>query len=294
MKRSLVRGLGPFSFVLMLSFLSVLPARVWSDDLADQLKSDYAGKVLTLRHFYAGTHLSFESDGSLVGSAKEGPWTVDGQVSVNSVRVHERTLRISARRILMVLDSKSKLLRDELSLLEESNTKDKNDLALEKTLREDLVEIDITLTSANPNEQDVSAAMNPVFLAPGESARDIVPDFWRGYFDQIEGKTSADEDFMEKVYKAKPGEVAGPRVLKQVDPEFSEASRKAKYQGTMEVSLVVDRSGSVQNIRITSPLGMGLDEKKVEAVRQWKFQPGMKDGEPVAVKIAVEMDFHLY
>ena len=90
------------------------------------------------------------------------------------------------------------------------------------------------------------------------------------------------------------GGVSPPRVIYQVDPEFSEEARKAKYQGTCTLMLIVDTSGRPTNIRVASSLGMGLDEKAIEAVKNWRFEPSMKDGHPVRVEIAVEVEFHLY
>jgi protein TonB len=90
------------------------------------------------------------------------------------------------------------------------------------------------------------------------------------------------------------GGVSPPRVIYQVDPEFSEEARKAKYQGTCTLMLIVDTAGHPSNIRVASSLGMGLDEKAIEAVKNWRFEPSMKDGHPVRVEIAVEVEFHLY
>jgi periplasmic protein TonB len=93
----------------------------------------------------------------------------------------------------------------------------------------------------------------------------------------------------------RPGRgVTAPRVIYQTDPEFSEEARKAKYQGTCVLGLVVDSNGRPTNIRVLNALGMGLDEKAIESVRNWKFEPGQKDGHAVSVEIAVEVDFHLY
>ena len=78
------------------------------------------------------------------------------------------------------------------------------------------------------------------------------------------------------------------------EPEFSEEARKAKYQGVCTLGLIVGTDGRPSNIRVLSSLGMGLDEKAIEAVKNWKFEPAMKDGHPVRVEIAVEVDFHLY
>ncbi len=88
--------------------------------------------------------------------------------------------------------------------------------------------------------------------------------------------------------------VTPPRVIYQTDPEFSEEARKAKYQGTCVLGLVVDANGRPTAIRVINALGMGLDEKAIESVKNWKFEPGKKDGHDVSVEIAVEVDFHLY
>ncbi len=90
------------------------------------------------------------------------------------------------------------------------------------------------------------------------------------------------------------GGVSPPRPIYQPEPEFSEEARKAKYQGVCTLALVVGTDGRPSNIRVQNSLGMGLDEKAIETVRTWKFEPAMKDGHPVRVEIAVEVDFHLY
>jgi len=88
--------------------------------------------------------------------------------------------------------------------------------------------------------------------------------------------------------------VSPPRVVYQPEIEFSEEARKAKYQGVCVLALIVDANGRPTNIHVTSSLGMGLDEKAIEAAKKYRFEPGMKDGHPVAVEIALEVDFHLY
>ncbi len=90
------------------------------------------------------------------------------------------------------------------------------------------------------------------------------------------------------------GGVSAPSVLYQVEPEFSEEARKAKYQGTVVLQLVVGQDGGAHDIRIQRSLGLGLDEKAVEAVKQWKFEPGKKDGQSVPVLVSVEVTFRLY
>ncbi len=90
------------------------------------------------------------------------------------------------------------------------------------------------------------------------------------------------------------GGVSAPRALDTPDPEYSEEARKAKYQGTCVLWLIVGPDGKPRDVKVARSLGMGLDEKAIEAVRNWKFQPAMKDGKPVAVQINVEVNFRLY
>ena len=90
------------------------------------------------------------------------------------------------------------------------------------------------------------------------------------------------------------GGVSAPSVIYSVRPEFSEQARQSSFQGTVVLQLIVDANGNPQNIRITRHLGMGLDEKAVEAAQQYKFRPAMYQGHPVAVQIVVDVEFHLH
>jgi TonB family protein len=89
-------------------------------------------------------------------------------------------------------------------------------------------------------------------------------------------------------------DIKPPRPISMPDPEFSEQARAAGYEGTCVLWLVVDAEGMPQKIKVARALGMGLDDKAIEAVRQWKFTPAMKDGTPVAVQVNVEVSFRLY
>jgi TonB family protein len=91
------------------------------------------------------------------------------------------------------------------------------------------------------------------------------------------------------------GRISAPEVVHSVEAEFSDEARRAKYQGVCLISLIVDAQGNPQDVRVARALGMGLDEKAIEAIRQYKFKPAMKDGRtPVPVPITIEVDFRLY
>jgi protein TonB len=95
------------------------------------------------------------------------------------------------------------------------------------------------------------------------------------------------------VYKVGGG-ISAPQALSTPDPNYTEEARRANKQGTCVLSLIVDSTGHPRNLRVVRGLGLGLDEKAIEAVRQWTFQPSLKDGRPVDVQITVEVQFRLY
>jgi len=90
------------------------------------------------------------------------------------------------------------------------------------------------------------------------------------------------------------GGVSAPVAIKQVQPQFSEEARKKQMGGTVTVDLIVDQHGLPQNVHVTRVVGMGLDEKAVEAVKQYRFKPAMENGKPVAVYLNVEVLFALF
>jgi protein TonB len=89
------------------------------------------------------------------------------------------------------------------------------------------------------------------------------------------------------------GGISAPIVVSKVEPEYSEEARKAKWQGTVLLRVIVDELGRPRNISVLRSLGLGLDQKAIEAVARWKFKPGLKDGKPVPVIATVEVNFRL-
>jgi TonB family protein len=90
------------------------------------------------------------------------------------------------------------------------------------------------------------------------------------------------------------GGISAPQAIATPDPEYTEAARNAKTQGTCVLWLIVDDQGHPRDIRVVRGLGFGLDEKAIEAVKQWRFAPALKDGHAVNVQISVEVGFRLY
>jgi bla regulator protein blaR1 len=90
------------------------------------------------------------------------------------------------------------------------------------------------------------------------------------------------------------GDVTAPELVFAPDPEFTEKARRAKYQGACVITTVIDAQGNPTQVLVVRHLGMGLDKKAVEAVKQYKFKPAMRLGNPVAVKVNIEVNFRLY
>jgi TonB family protein len=87
--------------------------------------------------------------------------------------------------------------------------------------------------------------------------------------------------------------VTSPELVSKVEPEYSEEARKAKYSGTVLLSVVVNTDGMAEEIQVVKSLGMGLDEKAIEAVRKWRFKPGRNKGAAVKVRAQIEVNFNL-
>ena len=87
--------------------------------------------------------------------------------------------------------------------------------------------------------------------------------------------------------------VVPPKLIYKIEPEFSEEARKAKHQGTVVLTIEVDTSGKPSRFVVVSGLGLGLDQKAIEAVSQWRFRPAFRDGKPVATSARIEVNFRL-
>lgn len=124
------------------------------------------------------------------------------------------------------------------------------------------------------SQQETAKAENPI------SAPAVSPDL-------------AAADLPYVVYPRKAQGVTSPRLLHKVEPAYSEEARKARFGGTVVVKMVVDANGNVARAIVMRGIGLGLDEKAIECVKQWKFAPGSRQGQPVAVEVFAEVNFKL-
>ena len=84
-----------------------------------------------------------------------------------------------------------------------------------------------------------------------------------------------------------------PVLLSKTEPEYTEEARRAKIQGTIVLRIEIDQRGQVQNVSVSDGLGLGLDERAADAVRQWRFRPATRNGRPVVSSAFIEVHFRL-
>jgi TonB family protein len=96
----------------------------------------------------------------------------------------------------------------------------------------------------------------------------------------------------EPVYRVGVG-VRPPRALNAPNPEYTDAAKKAKIEGTVLLRLIINAQGLPEHVRVEKSLDPGLDQSAVEAIERWTFAPATKDGKPVPVLINVKLNFSL-
>jgi TonB family protein len=181
--------------------------------------------------------------------------------------------------------------------------------------------------SSEITAEKADAALSRIFLTTQDRIADLVADYWKPcvlaastgmggkeyiacsfppQFAAIPGVIPKSDEHTESLQsggsQAKVSDlqvvligkgVTPPRRLSGQDPDLSTAARQLGYQGVLGLLIVVDKTGQVRNIRVSRPLGLGFEQKAVEAVTKWRFSPAEKDGQPVAVELGVQVDFHL-
>lgn len=144
-----------------------------------------------------------------------------------------------------------------------------------------------------PDAVCLATVLNALAIANAKSGDTSTAMQQRAEAAQIQAK-QAPSNTAEPVLRA-GRDIAPPRIVSKIDPGYSDEARKIHYSGTVLLSVIVTPDGSPKNINVLMPLGAGLDEKAVDAVNQWRFQPGTRktDGQPVPVQATIEVNFRL-
>jgi len=247
-------------------------------DLQARLNQTYAGREVPLRNFYKGKKLEYDCHGNVIGTPRAGSWRDNGLFQIHAVQVtgSEVTL-IGVRPEIRFVDGR-----------------------LVDWQPADWKSLTIGVQRCGDNDAVLFAALAKVFIAPDEDFGALVSDADRKYVTAwrqqlVKGPQMTRVDSGAGVagaYRVGSG-ASAPRLLQKRDPHYSEEARHAHLQGTVLLSVVVGTDSAAHNIKVLRSLGRGLDEEAIAAVKQWRFQPGMKDGIPVPVEVAIEINFHL-
>jgi len=244
------------------------------------LQHEYLKKNWIIRNFYGSRELRFDSSGNLVKGGRPESWTLAG-VKITSLKIRDGELEISGRRFCYVYDSQQQRF----------------------TLQERPDSESVRIRAPVPSGLDEAGAqhiLNSILTTESQDLPAQVPEYWREFLmhpgpekESLPGSVVATLNTGEPVYRTGGG-VERPRPISTPDPEYVEAARMARVQGTVVLSLVVDKTGHTRNVRIVRPLGWGLDDRAAETLSHWQLAPAVRNGEPVAVRLDVEVSFRLY
>ena len=284
--------------------LSMAPAVLaeTNAEVEKRLQQDFAGATLFLRSSLLGDKLQFDSEGRSENT-ENGPWTLGAVIAIHDIHFTDSAIEMEGERVWLFYETKQKKFRSASrfgsnrrgSEILPADPREARRFDNKKLAKNNRVHVTILRPPGEPNQQAVLDSMWRVFLSQSTELSEAVPGYWRKLIRGLEGKREElPAPSGEKVFSCLEKGVTPPKPIYQPDPEYTEAARKSKYQAVVVLSCVVTREGKVSDIAIERPAGLGLDERAVDSVRTWKFEPGKKNGEGVPVKIQVEVEFHLY
>jgi TonB family protein len=154
-----------------------------------------------------------------------------------------------------------------------------------------------SIASIQPDSSELATSLNLFawFLNKQDRASEAEPlqKQATAIVQKLEIGSRAESDAASAVALRAGGDVSKPQLIKKVEPQYTEEARAAKYQGVVVVSVVIEPDGTADTFQVVKSLGLGLDEKAIEAVQQWQFKPGIKNGVAVPVKAVIEVNFKL-
>ncbi len=214
---------------------------------------------------------TFDGGGQGVGTRRLVSWTECGAFRPEKIEIKNDQMEISGRRLEVVFTSDG-----QTSYVRGGKT---------------------TIIIQNVNNADLSAAFEKIFIFKKEHSTRMIPEYWECYLSSPGDKKKIlscwQQELPADVFKIGSG-ITPPKPIFDPDPNYTPTAKAASLQGTSILSVIVTETGTVDRVQIMRPLGMGLDEEAIAAVRSWKFSPAKKEGHPVAVQVNIEINFHLY
>jgi len=277
---------------LVFALFAGLVGTASTESLEQLLTSKYHGKAFLLRHSFKKRSQEYSPEGTLVGGSEEGPWTIDGSIVVKKIKVQGDQVTIEGKRGLYVFDKNGSMKQ------------------VPDDRKHPAEDLKIVLHSLQPisTVDNADVILGRALALTGEDSVKSVPVYWQSTLAKSLGVQVVKETGSQHAGGA-AGEGSGDKGVYTVydldknsrakplytpEPEFTDAARSWKFQGVVGLNVIIDSTGKVRNVRIVHPLGMGLDDSAVATVSTWRFTPAQREGQPVAVTMYIEVDFHLY
>jgi len=256
-------------------------------DLENDLRNIYEHKLLSLKQPCFGSKLKFDSSGALVGKAVAGPWSTSGLLQVEKLVFASERLEIDGRRVILALRTTEV---DKHTSLLPSN------IGVTPLVTNEQIRIIIDLSASDVSQ--ANRALSQVFQAG--QLMDRVAAYWQPKTRDLKAFRNSTPDAVvaelegnRPVYLANSGRIGPPKPIIMADPTYTKATRQKGLEGTAVLLVAVNEKGFPEVLEVTRSLDEDLDIQAVSAVAQWRFRPAMKDGQPVAVLINVEVTFRL-
>jgi len=254
-------------------------------NLENTFRHLYEGGLLSLRTPYFGKSLDFNSSGLPLSHLVAGPWSTCGLVQVQKLRVNQHGVEIDGKRVILALRSGE---RDR-----HAATPAKLQVVPILTTRD----VRIRVQMSPENQEQINNSLAQIFQ--GGQLLDRVSTYWKPMTSDLKAFRESTPNAVvgelegnRPVYLGGPG-VVPPKAVASPDPEYTEAARHQRLHGTTVLSVVVNEKGFPEMLEIVRGLGEGLDIEALVTVANWRFDPALKDGKPVAVLINIEVTFRL-
>jgi TonB family protein len=259
--------------VLLILFPLLGSAQVTQADIESRLLH----KRMILRGMYAGDSLAFDAKGQPAANYGTASFTLSG-VQIDKVRIKGTSAVLEGQRFGLRYVSRPKKFE-----------------AVEIGKNE---HVRITLDLAGVS--DCAAALDKLFTTDMASLAPMLPDYWKPFFG-LQAPRSSPMDIVKindpligKKFDATAARVTAPILLKSSKPEYNDEAMAARVEGTSTIAFIVDANGQPEELTIKQPIGVGLDERALDTVKKYRFQPANRDGKPVAVRLMVEVECKIY
>jgi TonB family protein len=260
---------------LALLFLVALATPLLAQSTPDAIAARLKDRPLYIRNFWSDDTLHFDGNGDLATPSKRTPFTLDG-FNFLSLKLKDGVLTITGQVV---------------------GVEFKDD----KPERVNLPRLKRIIEITAPANGDFGPALDAIFADGIEALAPSLPEYWQRWVRKTYpaaysaaadggGVTQSSTSPVKKV----GGSVSAPQILHRTDASFTEVAKALMYQGFTIVSLIVDVDGRPTHLAIEKPSGLGLDEKALIAVQQYRFKPTTENGQPVRVEADVEVTFHIY